>query len=351
MVRLGRDVGKGLIGADSLRALRLPSKIHHEAAKALSVSSLDSARTRGPNPELDMSLCARIGERLAKTRSEGNLSVADLSGRLLLSAKQVRALEVADVSAFHNASFFMTALRKYAALCGIDRASVDAAVVATRDVVQVAVDPPTASRDSVVPSREWGAIVAILVACVVLGVGWGAFRWSRSAGAAAPSASTASSAEVTDRADAAGGLAQPSDAASTPLSGQPESGATPPDSTTIAPPGEVPAVAPPSRGAGALNGQIGYGLLWSPQRAWMFLRLEDDTVIERTVNAGELVELPSKPKYLAIGSDEAELTIGFTPIDISRFIQKGTLRMGVSEFGLAEQAAFSDSPVVDDRPR
>ena len=82
----------------------------------------------------------------------------------------------------------------------------------------------------------------------------------------------------------------------------------------------------------------------------MFLRLEDDTVIERTVNAGELVELPTKPKYLAIGSEDAELTIGFTPIDVSRFIQRGTLRMGGSEFGLAEQAAFSDSPIVD-RPR
>ena len=59
-----------------------------------------------------MSLCARIGERLSQIRSERNLSVADLSGRLLLSARQVRALEVADVSAFHNASFFMTGLRK-----------------------------------------------------------------------------------------------------------------------------------------------------------------------------------------------------------------------------------------------
>ena len=284
-----------------------------------------------------MSLCARIGERLAKTRSEGNLSVADLSGRLLLSAKQVRALEVADVSAFHNASFFMTALRKYAALCGIDRASVDAAVVATRDVVQVAVDPPTASRDSVVPSREWGAIVAILVACVVLGVGWGAFRWSRSAGAAAPSASTASSAEATDRADAAGGLAQPSDAASTPLSGQPESGATPPDSTTIAPPGEVPAVAPPSRGAGALNGQIGYGLLWSPQRAWMFLRLEDDTVIERTVNAGELFGI--------IGPDGAGKTTLFRILATLLLPDSGAARVaGLDHFRFGTELGARDIP-------
>ena len=296
-----------------------------------------------------MSLCARIGERLSQIRSERNLSVDDLSIKLLLSVRQVRALEAADVSAFHNASFFMTALRKYAALCGIDRASVDAAVVATPAVVKIALDPPTASRDSVVPSREWGAIVAILVACVVLGVGWGVFRWSRSAGAAASSASTASSTESPERTAAAASAQPPDVALTTPLPG-PEAGTTPQDSTTTAPPGEVPAVAPPSRGAGALNGQIGYGLLWSPQRAWMFLRLDDDTVIERTVNAGELVELPTKPKYLAIGSDEAELTIGFTPVDVSRFIQKGTLRMGVSEFGLAEQAAFSDSPIVD-RPR
>ncbi len=296
-----------------------------------------------------MSLCARIGERLSQIRSERNLSVVDLTGSLLLSAKQVRALEVADVSAFHSASFFMTGLRKYAALCGIDRASVDAALVATPDVVPVVPDLPTTSHDSVVPSREWGPIVAILVACAVLAVGWGALRWSRSAGAAASSAWTPPSTESADRTDAAAS-AQPSDAAPTTPPPGPDAGTTPQDPTTTAPPGEVPAVAPPSRGAAALNGQIAYGLLWSPQRAWMFLRLEDDTVIERTVNAGELVELPTKPKYLAIGSDEAELTIGFTPVDVSRFVQKGTLRMGVSEFGLVEQAAFSDSPVVD-RPR
>ncbi|MEQ1910765.1 MAG: helix-turn-helix domain-containing protein [Vicinamibacterales bacterium] len=295
-----------------------------------------------------MRVCARIGERLSQIRSERNLGLDDLSITLLLSIRQVRALEGADPSAFHNASFFMIALRKYAALCGIDRASVDAAVVAPPDVVQIAPDTPTASRGSVVPSREWTPIVAVLVACVVLGMGWGAFRWSRSAGAAASSASTPSSSESSERSTAE--ASTQSEAASTaPLPG-PESGTAPQDSTTIAPPGEVPAAAPPSRGAGALNGQIGYGLLWSPQRAWMFLRLEDDTVIERTVNAGELVELPSKPKYLAIGSDEAELTIGFTPVDVSRFIQRGTLRMGVFEFGLAEQAAFSDSPIVD-RPR
>ena len=130
-----------------------------------------------------MSLCARIGERLAQIRSEGNLSVADLSGRLLLSAKQVRALEVADVSAFHNASFFMTGLRKYAALCGMDRAVVDAAVVVTADAVQTPDAAPVAVSNSTRESRAWGPIVAMLITCVVAGVGWGVFRWGHLVGA------------------------------------------------------------------------------------------------------------------------------------------------------------------------
>ena len=63
----------------------------------------------------------------------------------------------------------------------------------------------------------------------------------------------------------------------------------------------------------------------------------------RTVAAGELVQLPGRPKYLAIGTGDAELTIGITPVDVSKFVQKGTLRMGVAEFGLAEQNALGGS--------
>ena len=84
----------------------------------------------------------------------------------------------------------------------------------------------------------------------------------------------------------------------------------------------------------------------------MFLRMENDTVIERTVGAGELVQLPGRPKYLAIGTGDAELTIGITPVDVSRFVQKGTLRMGVSEFGGAEQSVLGGSiPEASDTPR
>ena len=82
--------------------------------------------------------------------------------------------------------------------------------------------------------------------------------------------------------------------------------------------------------------------MWSPVKAWMFLRMENDVVIERTVAAGELVQLPGRPSYLAIGAGDAELTIGITPVDVSKFVQ-GTLRMGVAEFSLAEQNALGGS--------
>ena len=231
----------------------------------------------------------------------------------------------------------MIGLRKYAALCGVDRSAVDAALVDVPEDEQVADEQLAALRDVTVQPRDWTPLVAILGVCVVLAVGWGAFRWSRSASAAGSSAASASSA-APEPTEGDASLRALAGTVSSPLApGVADPGALPQPSNLTAPPGEVPAAAPPSQGAASLSGQVSYGSLWSPQKAWMFLRMDDDTVIERTVAAGELVQLPSRPKYLAIGADDAELTIGITPVDVSRFVQKGTLRMGVAEFGVAEQ--------------
>jgi hypothetical protein len=304
----------------------------------LSSPGIEPVRTHAPNPTLDMRVCTEIGARLARLRTERGQSVADLTGKLLLSAKQVRALETADVSAFHNAAFFMIGLRKYAALCGIDRAAVDAAVVEAQRFEQAVVAALPASPERTSRPRGWTPIVAILSVCIAMGMGWGLVRWARARVVASTDASTSTSAAASSGSSsstASGG------ASLVPLTpGVADPAILPQDANATAPPGEVPAAAPPSHGAGSLGGQVTYGSLWSPQRAWMFLRMEDDTVIERTVVAGELVQLPSRPKYLAIGADDAELTIGSTPIDVSRFVQRGTLRMGVAEFGVAEQSAL-----------
>lgn len=306
----------------------------------MSSPSSDSSRSHSTHPTLDARVCADIGQRLAKLRTERKLTVDDLSSRLLLSTKQVRALEAADVSAFHNASFFMIALRKYAAFCGVARETVDAAILDVPDDQQPPDEPLAALRDTAAPRRDWTPLLGILGLCALLAAGWGVFRVTRASG-------LLSSNIVTTNAASPSTSTTPVEtpAAETPPAPPASVDATtpPPDPTVTAPPGEVPAAAPPSQGPGALSGQVSYGSLWSPQKAWMFLRMENDVVIERTVAAGELVQLPGKPKYLAIGTGDAELTIGITPVDVSRFVQKGTLRMGVAEFGIAEQSALGGS--------
>ena len=72
----------------------------------------------------------------------------------------------------------------------------------------------------------------------------------------------------------------------------------------------------------------------------MFLRQSDNSVIERTLAAGEVVQLRSKPRYLALGTEDVEVTLGDVNVDTSRFVRNGTLRMGVAEFTTAEESAI-----------
>lgn len=279
---------------------------------------------------------------------ERSLSISDLSSTLLLSPRQVRALESAEVSAFHNASFFMIGLRKYAAVCGVGREVVESAVMAAPEDEHQVDETIAALRDANTEPRDWTPILGILGVCVVVALGWAVFRYTQAANLFAPGSSTASTVALSgsDTPDGATADSPTSAIPTTPASAPADAAMTLPDPALTAPPGEVPAAAPPSQGADVLAGQVSYGSLWAPTKAWMFLRMENDAVIERTVAAGELVQLPSRPKYLAIGAGDAELTIGITPVDVSRFVQKGTLRMGVAEFGLAEQSALG-SPIPD----
>lgn len=71
---------------------------------------------RAAAPVLDAATCARVGARVSAAREKRGLSVDRVCERLLLSRRQVHGLEQADPSAFHNAGFYATALRKYVAL-------------------------------------------------------------------------------------------------------------------------------------------------------------------------------------------------------------------------------------------
>jgi hypothetical protein len=62
-------------------------------------------------------------------------------------------------------------------------------------------------------------------------------------------------------------------------------------------------------------------------------------VIERSLAGGELLELESQPTYLAVGSPDAELTIGTRRIDVSRFVANGQIRIRAGDFDALVQGA------------
>lgn len=310
--------------------------------------SPSSFETLEPRQSLDRAQCAAIGERLAAARNARGLTVDDVGRTLLLSPRQVRALESFEAQAFHNVSFYLNALRKYAAFCGLDEGLV-ARLETTR------VEPPPRVERAVVPIedtgeslRRKGMISAAIVALIVVS---GA-AWSLSRSRAASPATTTAVANPAPTPPPTADVATP---AVVPAPIPPMEPAVPPGPvepvTTPEPTPEESAVAPTDLGGGeptipepqelapVLTPTTRYGSFRANQKAWMFLRQSDNSVIERTLAPGEVVQLRTKPRYLALGTGEVEVTIGDVSVDTTKFIRNGTLRMGVAEFTTAEESA------------
>jgi cytoskeletal protein RodZ len=95
-------------------------------------------------PALDEAACGALGARLAGARDARGLSVAQVSHALLLSPRQVRALEQVEPEAFHSTAFYLTALRKYVGYLGLPADLLEG-------VVQAPVEPVTEPADARVP--------------------------------------------------------------------------------------------------------------------------------------------------------------------------------------------------------
>jgi cytoskeletal protein RodZ len=63
-----------------------------------------------------------VSDQLVRARVRSGLSVDAVAERLLLSPRQVRALEAGDTHVFHNAGFYTRAQHKYQALLGLSLA-------------------------------------------------------------------------------------------------------------------------------------------------------------------------------------------------------------------------------------
>lgn len=262
-----------------------------------------TAAPEGPGP------LAEIGAELARVRAARGLSLADVGRELLLSSRQVRALEQVEPAAFHGAAFQDAALRKYAKYCGLD---LNRFPLVPMPRMSVAPAPPADREPNpVCESARWPkAITAALAAAsgaALISIVVGAIAWWP---AGPPPAVPAPNMVV-------GALDTP----------------TVPTAAVSA-----PLVNESSRAAAPASSQR-YGAIQAVQATWMFLHLSDGSSIERTIGPGETLALDARPDYLVLGRPDVILTIGGRQVDTAPFIDRGQVRMTPRDFLAAEQGA------------
>ena len=292
--------------------LALPPELHMSNLTARSVPLPGESR-------LDARLCAEIGAELARVRETRGISRTEMGEKLLLSVRQVRALEEVDVTAFHNATFQLKALKKYAQFAGLDPALIarlDASIVTEEaDAGQNEEAEFVVSMNE--PRRRMTAVVSVLL---VAAVAAGGFYLLRLRSVTGPVGGVVVAAQVP--AAAAPAEAQPAATVSEPAAIAPPAASTPlPSDPVIARP---PAM---------------FGMLRVLHQTWIFVRDADGNVVERSLASGESFELESQPTYLAVGTTEAELTIGGVAVDLTRFVTNGQVRIRAGDFDALVQGA------------
>jgi hypothetical protein len=281
-------------------------------------------------PRLDGRVCAEIGARLAHARSERKLTIAMVADSLLLSTRQVRALEQAESGAFYNSAFFLAALRKYARLAGVEADLLGRALVLEARPSGTAESSPAVARPA--PSvgfmaapepsgtRRARGLALSAIVCALVGIG-GAAVWSLT--------------HFTS--DANGSTPQPH---------------WPPGITLPAPfsieGSRVPAPAAstddPRPTASLRRDPAGpYGGVRVARSTWVFLRYANGDMVEHTLEDGEEEVIESQPVYLAVGIPDVELTVGDRHVDVSRFVVNGQVRIRSADLGALTAGGADDT--------
>lgn len=287
---------------------------------------------------LDPRLCADLGAEFTRVRDARGLSIAQVAERLLLSNRQVKALEKVEFTAFHNATFHLSALRKYAAFLGVDASLVDkiGSGLVKPDPQAVMLVPSESSDDAAESSSgRMLSIAGTLLAVAVLA--GGGFYLAQSRGVRPPSTAAA---------------ARPAPVPAAPARAPEPVPAPPP---VVVEPAVVPAADVASsvtQAAAPVPAQpapdsSGFGMLRVLHPTWIFVRDTDNAVIERSLAQGETFVFDAQPNYLAVGTADAELSIGSRKVDVSKFVANGQLRIRAGDFDALVQGA---SPIQAPTP-
>jgi hypothetical protein len=168
-------------------------------------------------------------------------------------------------------------------------------------------------------SRRWLAFAGLaIIAVAAIGAGYGLWARHRVAGDAP---------RVTPPASSSGSAINP-----------------PAQPASISAAGLVSPAAPIDAAA---KSPAAFGALKALRPTRVLLRDAENTTTERSLAAGESLELESQPIYLGASAADVELTIGGVAVDISRFVDNGEVRIGAGDFDALVQGA---SPIPAPTP-
>jgi cytoskeletal protein RodZ len=284
---------------------------------------------------LNESICAQVGVALAEGRKARGLSVQEVAGRLLLAPSQVKALETVQPDVFYGPDFYAAALRKYAALVGVDSSLIDRVLVRPEAVPEAATPFRRGRRSAsaalaAFPHPRPRVIVAAGIALTAL-TGWLLASAVRSRPTPKETGDQRPPARMTPPPPAPMEPFMPSPSGSAEPA-EPALDAAAPSTTSG--PTAVPAAsrqaAPPADGSVGPDDAI--GRVRVGKRTWIFVRYVDNSTVERGLAPGEEFILEDRPIYLAVGvAEDTDVEIGGHTIDNSLFTTNGQLRVGSSQ--------------------
>jgi len=277
---------------------------------------------------LNLQIASQIGQELASARAASTLSIDTIASRLVMSKGQIRALERADPDVFYNAKFHAAGLRKYAELLrvqpeGLDRVLIDPNAFDDDEAEDESADRPIESAFH----RAHMALAGRSLLEVVP-------RPSKPVALTAAALVTVAVLSLLVRSIVAEAPVEPVEPVATMARVQPSVTQLPIRSGPIPATGAAFSVARLARPARLDVPRLpvaeeSVGHVRVGHATWVFVRYEDNSIVETVLAAGQQMALDDRPIYVAVGAaDGAEVVIGDTPIDPTGLVVDGELRIG-----------------------
>ena len=243
---------------------------------------------------------ASFGENLQREREMRGVTLQEISAATKISVRFLQALEAEEFTKLPGGIFTRSFIRAYAKYLGLDedRVLAEYQLVAQPradvDLSRLVASNPEGRREA---SR--GPILTLLLAVVLVGGGYGIFRYSRRA--AEPPREISAPAQVPAPAVSSPAAGQTSAPAPAPESAQPAAEKTSATGPTAVGPGAPTATSQTPAGLDStITGVAEGGLVLqvaATERAWVAVDADGKTVLQRVLNPSEIQTLKAKESF------------------------------------------------------